>query len=160
MISRRLVLLGLVSALPACGFRLRGRSKPVAGFSELRLDDASLSAAQSLGLRRRLQSAGVRLSTEAGGLSLLRVRLESAPERRILGSVGSSRSILRLTGILVFTLIGADGAVIIDDRQLRQSLDLELDEANLLEFADEKQRGLRNLEESLFNSLMIQLSRL
>lgn len=153
--------IGLVMSLQACGFQLRGFSALPDQLTNLRLVADKLSTAQQRDLKSQLERSGVTLRYDDELRPVvLNIALETLPERKLADSAGSNRTILRLSRQLSYSLTDAEGNRLVDNRRLVQRQDLELDDNNLLSSEGEKQHALDNLDDALFNSLMIQLRRL
>lgn len=161
MKRRRLICLGMLMALQACGFQLRGLGSLPDNLSNLRLLADNFSTSQQRTLSQQLQKAGatLRYDDEANPVTL-RVAFKSLPERKVADSAGSGQSIVRLSRQLSFSVTDASGNRLADNKVIEQKIDLELDDSNLLGTEGEKQQALDNLDAALFNSLMIQLRRL
>ncbi len=151
----------LVMSLQACGFQLRGFSALPDQLTNLRLVADDLSTAQQRDLKSQLERAGatLRYGDELRPV-VLNIALETLPERKLADSAGSNKTIFRLSRQLSYSLTDAGGNRLVDNQRLVQRQDLELDDNNLLSSEGEKQHVLDNLDDALFNSLMIQLRRL
>lgn len=151
----------LLLSLQACGFQLRGYSALPDHLTNLRLVADKLSTTQQRDLKSRLERAGASLRyDDEQRPAVLSIGLETLPERKLADSAGSNQTILRLSRQLSYSLTDAEGERLVDNQRLLQRQDLELDDNNLLSSEGEKQRALDNLDDALFNSLMIQLRRL
>ncbi len=158
---RWLILFGLLSGLQACGFQLRGFSTLPDQFSNLRVITDDLTRTQQHDLNQQLQRAGATLNFDIEHQSaVLKISVNSLPERNIVDSAGSDRTIVRLSRQLRYSLTDTVGNRIVDNKILLQTQDLELDDNNLLGIESEKQLTMENLDKALFNSLLIQLRRL
>ena len=158
---RWLLLLGLLGSLQACGFQLRGFADLPDHLSQLRLITNNLTPTQQRELSRQLERAGASLHhDDESEAVILSLSLKSLGERKVVDSVGSDQTIVRLSRQLQFSLTEASGNRLVDNKTLVQSRNLELDDNNLLGTEGERQLTRENLDKALFNSLMIQLRRL
>ncbi|MCP3688046.1 MAG: hypothetical protein GY784_06495 [Gammaproteobacteria bacterium] len=158
MKPRWLILLGLLCALQACGFQLRGFSSIPEQFSNLHLIVNGLTTAQQRELKSQLQRAGATLNYDAELQSaILTVSVKPIAEQKIIDSAGSTQTTVRLTRQLSYSLRDTAGKQLVTNKALRQTNDLKLDNDNLLGIESEKQQAIENLDKALFNSLLIQL---
>ena len=151
------LLLGAL-LLSACGFRLAGSGQLAPELSPIYLQTRGFAADQLADLERRLRQAGARLSDQPDDAgSLLALRLESPPDARLIGSVGS-RSVRRVERRLVFSLRRA-GAEPGEEKVLVQRRELSFDEDNLLAADEQRAAAAAELEQALYNLLINQLLR-
>ncbi len=156
----RLILLGLVAIIQACGFQLRGFASLPDHISHLYLEVDDLTTSQKQHLIQQLKHSGATLYFNAdSNVARLRVSLKSLPEHNLVDSAGSGHTIVRLSRQLNYSLTDSSGDRLADNEALVSKLDLELNDNNLLGTEGEKQASLENIDSALFNSLMIQLRR-
>lgn len=157
----RLILIGLLTGLSACGFQLRGLADLPPHLSSIELLGDRLDSDDQSRLVQLLQRAGAAISSASDdSTARLRVSVNDVPERLLVDSAGSGRRIVRLGRELSYSVIGADGNPLVDNKTLIATEDIELDENNLLANAAEKQSALETITENLFNHLLVQLQRL
>ncbi len=157
----RLIFIGLIIGLQACGFHLRGFATLPEHVSRLQLVTDSLTTDQQQYLTQQLKRAGATMHySDGANIVQLRISIKSLPERSLVDSAGSGQAIVRLSRQLNYSLIDSSGERLVDDKTLVWTLDLELDENNLLGAEGEKQSALQDIDDVLFNNLMIQLRRL
>ena len=148
------MIIGLLIYLPACGFHLRGQSSLPPEFQSIQLLGENLSAKQRSLLEQKLRQAGA--SLQAGDRPeqvRLKVSFSSLNSRLLANSVGSGKSIVRLSRQLIYSLIKSSSEQAAEKGVLEQRLDIELGENNLL---DSDQR-IRRAEESIDRALVDQL---
>ena len=159
-VTCRLALLALCVALAACGFRLAGTVELADSLELIRLETDNFSDRQRNILRTRLARAGTLLAGDADeGAVVLRVVLLEVPARDIVAGGSSGKTIERITRSLRFSLTGADGEPLIAAKTLTRQRDFTRDEDNLLASNEERANLAVELEKSLFEQLIFQLSR-
>ncbi|MDH3389441.1 MAG: hypothetical protein OEN02_16240 [Gammaproteobacteria bacterium] len=160
-VSRRLLPLILVLALSGCGFRLAGTSSLPQQLSSIYLITSEFSERQRDALRERLGRAGARVTAQpAEGAVQLSVTLKVVPDRRLVSSASTGKSVDRLVRALSFVLKDADGNLLAPAKTLTQQRDFAIDDDNLL--ASTQQRGdvIEDLEKALYEQLIRQLERI
>lgn len=161
MMLRLASILVIACLITACGFHLRGFGSLPEGLQRLYVDDSGLSENQRRLLYTGLQRAGAQILSQGGDqLASLRVKFDTADERKLVDSAGSGQHIVRLSRRLRFSVLSVQGEKLIDNKVLIQSIDLELDENNLLGTEGEREQALADLDSSLINRMMLQLQRL
>ncbi len=158
MKTRWLILLGLLCALQACGFQLRGFSSIPEQFSNLQVITDGLTKAQQRELNSQLQRAGAKLNYAAEQQpAVLSVSVEPVTEREIVNSAGATQTTVRLARRLRYSLSDTAGKQLVTNKSLQQTYELKLDKDNLLGIESEKQQAIKSMDQALFNSLLIQL---
>ena len=159
--SRRLFLSILGLALSSCGFRLAGTASLPHGLSNIYLVTSGFSERQRDALRERLSRAGAQVTMQpAAGAAQLSVAMTVIPDRRLVSSARTGKTVDRLTRSLSFSLKDADGNPLAPGKILTQQKDIALDDDNLLASTQEKNAVIRELENTLFNQLIRQLERI
>jgi outer membrane lipopolysaccharide assembly protein LptE/RlpB len=82
------------------------------------------------------------------------------PDRRLVSTASSGRTVERLSRSLDFILKSTTGEVIAPAKTLLQQKDAELDDNNLLSSNREKANVIKDLEQALFKQLINQLRRI
>ena len=158
---RFLVVLVVTIGLTACGFRLAGTSKLPQNLSTMVLVAGNLDQQQQDSLRRQLTRAGAELKNQDDPEAVrLKISLKALPDRRVVSSARSGKSVERLTRGLDFSLSSAAGEVLVPTRTLTQQNDIVLDDNNLLASDRERASVLEDLEQALFEQLIRQLNRI
>ena len=158
---RFLVVFAVTIGLAACGFRLAGTLNLPQNLSSIVLVDSNLDQRQQDALRRRLARAGAELKNLDDPAAVrLKISLKAAPDRRLVSSARSGKSVQRLTRSLDFSLSSAAGEVLVPTRTLTQQNDIVLDDDNLLASGRERASVLEDLEQALFGQLIRQLNRI
>ena len=159
--SKTTTLVALLTALllSGCGYRLAGTADLPPELSTLHLVTRDFSDAQARALERKLTNAGAQLVEQAGADAVtLSVSLGVEPDRQLISSASSGTTVNRLSRSLDFSLSGADGAALTPPQTLRQQVDIELDDDNLLASNREKETAIQQLEQRLYQQLIRQLS--
>ena len=160
-VSRCLTVLLLGMAISACGFKLAGTAALPQSLSRIYLVTSNFDDRQIDALRGRLVRAGASISeqpeTDAVRLS---VSLTALPDRRLVTSASTGKTVERLTRKLAFGVYGSDGTELAPTKTLSQQRDIQLDDDNLLSSSQEKISVVRDLEQALFNQLILQLKRI
>ena len=155
------VVLLLSLFLSACGFRLAGTTELPPQLASIHLVTDNFSAIQARELRRSLTTAGATLVDATNPEALrLRVSLRAEPDRQLVSSASSGAIVERISRSLTFDVKTADGELVSAGQTLRQQKDVNLDDDNLLSSNREKQAAILELEKSLYQQLVRQLTRI
>lgn len=160
---RQFVVLFLALALApgGCGFRLAGTEQLPQEVAAIHLEAPDLTPQQIKTLQQFLKRAGATIRAAAGGDAVvLTVSLAAPPDRRILSSASSGKTVELVTRELTFSLKDAAGTTLIAPRTLSQQSDLIVDDDNLLAAGEEKTNLIRDMQRALFNQLIRQLIRI
>lgn len=151
----------LCLCLSACGFRLAGTADLPPRLASMHLETVDFTEAQARSLRRSLTAAGANL-VEAGDTDAVRLKvtLLSLPERQLVSSASSGAIVQRIGRGLSFVVKAADGTALAPAQTLRQQKDINLDDDNLLASNREKEAAILELEQSLYQQLVRQLTRI
>ena len=162
MFERRLSLaLLLIIGLAGCGFKLAGTVSLPPQLSRIYLDADSLNRQQRERLATSLERAGAEISQRAeAGLPRLSVALRVIPDRKLVASASTGKTVERISRRLDFNLRSADGALLLGAKSLVQQRDMVRDDDNLLSSGEERSSVIRDLEQALFNQLIHQLRRI
>ncbi len=164
--SGRIILLALVVALSACGFKLAGRASLPESMRSIILVESEMTSAQRTMLSERLQQVGGRIvsttdvSTTNASAARLHVSFRELPDLRLFSSAESGRTVERITRLLDFNLKAVGGNQLIAPKTLTQQRDITLDDDNLHASSRERQSAIEDLEVALVNQLIQQLRRL
>jgi LPS-assembly lipoprotein len=154
-----LVLLGL--CMSACGYRLAGTAELPPQMQSIYLLTSNFSAAQERELRRSLTAAGATLVEQADAGSVrLAVSMNALPDRQLVSSASSGATVNRISRSLDFNVKSAAGELLAAAQTLRQQKDIALDDDNLLASNRERENIVLELEQSLFQQLVRQLTRI
>ncbi len=164
--SARIILLALVVALSACGFKLAGRASLPESMRSIVLVSSEMTSTQRTMLSERLQQVGGRIVSAANAgttnasVTRLQVSFRQLPDLRLFSSAESGRNVERITRLLDFNLKAAGGNQLIAPTTLTQQRDITLDDDNLHASNQERQAAIEDLEVALVNQLIQQLRRL
>ena len=151
----------MVILLCGCGYRLAGTAELPSQLASIQLVTTNFSEAQKRMLARELTSAGANLVEQAGGdVVTLTATLGLEPDRQLVSSASSGTTVNRLSRTLDYTLRTASGKAVGEAQTLRQQVDLELDDDNLLASNREKESAILQLERALYQQLIRQLTRI
>ena len=156
------VVLLVSFSLSACGFRLAGTAADLPPeLSSIYLVVSGISEPQSRVLRRSLKNAGATMVSELDPQSVqLNVSLKVAPDRQLATSARDGAIVRRISRGLTFSVKAADGEIIAKTQTLRQQKDVSLNDDSLLASNREQQTVTRELEQSLFDQMVRQLTRI
>ena len=155
---RGLLLVLLCVNLAACGFRLAQTAAVSKSISSIHLVTQNFTDSQRARLVDRLQNAGAILAN--GASNRLTVSLQKIPDRTLVNSAESGKSVERLTRQLRYSIRTADGEVLVEPTTLVQRRDITLDDDNLHSSNRERREIIEDLEVALFNQLVHSLQRL
>lgn len=154
-----LVLIGVV--LSACGYRLAGTADLPEQLQSIYLVTRDFSQAQEQALRRSLENAGAELVEQSGpGAVTLAVSLAALSDRQLVSSASSGTTVNRLSRSLDFSVSDASGEKLAGPQTLSQQQDIELNDDSLLSSNREKETAIRQMEQSLYQQLVQQLTRI
>jgi len=162
VIHRQLAIMLLSLSLFGCGFKLAGDTAILAeSLGSIYLVTNNLSDRQAAGLRNTLEGAGAEIADQPGdGRVSLSVSIITVPDRILVVSANSGRTVVRIVRQLGFNLKSASGQVLVEPRTLIQQRDIELNSDTLLSSKAEKTRVAEDLEKALFNLMIHQLKRI
>ena len=158
--GRGLTALILWLGLAGCGFKLAGSADLPESLNSIYLASQDLSDTQRAALIERLERAGTRLSPSPEGAAELSVRLRVIPDRTLVKSASTGKTVERLARRLDYSIKSAGGSLLTEPRSLIQQRDITLDDDNLHSSGRERSDVIRDLEQALFNQLVHQLTRL
>jgi LPS-assembly lipoprotein len=158
---RQLIVIVACIGLAACGFRLAGTADLPPELSTIQLVTKNFSKQQQDELRGRLTRAGANVVNQStADAVLLAVTFNVLPDRRLVSTASSGRTVERLSRSLDFNLKSPTGEVIASAKTLLRQKDAELDDNNLLSSNREKANVIKDLEQALFKQLLNQLRRI
>ena len=157
-----LVLLLISFSLSSCGYRLAGTAAELPPeFSSIYLVASGISSSQSRVLQRSLENAGATVVAEPDQQSVqLNVNLQVAPDRQLATSARDGAIVRRIARGLTFSVKDADGEIIAAAQTLRQQKDITLNDDNLAASNREQETVTRELEQSLFDQMIRQLTQI
>ena len=147
--------------LTACGFRLAGTAAVPKSISSIYLVTHNFSDSQRAILLKQLELAGARIIDSAGdGSNRLTVRLRTIPDRTLVESASSGKTVERIARRIDYSLSDAHGETLIESTSLSQQRDITLDDDNLHSSNRERREVIDDLELALFGQLIRRLQRL
>ena len=147
-----------VSNLTACGFHLAGNSSISSRLNSIQLITDDLDVHQISDLSRQLTQAGASLvDNPVGDTVRLAVTIKNLPERNLVDSAGSGKTIIRLFRQLSYNLESAAGEIMVEQSTILRQKDIELDSDDLARLDNEKQIAEALLDEELLGQLIFQL---
>ncbi len=150
----------LAVGVSACGFRLAGTAALPEQLSSIQLLTRDFSAPQRESLQQRLRRAGATLVDDnESGVPRLTVTLVVVPDRDLVTSASTGKTIRRISRGLDFSLASPEGDILVR-KSLRQQRDFTRGEDNLLASDRELAEVVDDLEQALFNLLIQQLKRI
>ena len=157
--TRYLPGLLIVVGLFGCGFKLAGTSQLPESLDSLHLITQDFSDQQRDDLSSALKNAGVTLTSIDEGKATLSVTLKKLPQKTVVSSASTGKTIVRLARQLNFSLKPSDETQEVHSKSLVQQQNFELDEDNLLSSSKQKKDVIKDLESSLYNQLIFQMQR-
>jgi LPS-assembly lipoprotein len=161
--SFRIALVVLLASfsLSSCGFRLAGTNDLPLELSSIYLVTSDISQPQSRALQRSLKNAGATVVSQLDQQSVqLNVSLKVEPARQLATSARDGAIVRRISRGLTFSVKAADGQIIAETQTLRQHKDVSLNDDSLLASNREQETVTQELEQSLFDQLVRQLTRI
>lgn len=160
-LSRPLTGLLLLVCLSACGYRLAGTVELPPQLANIELQTNDFKETQRKELSRSLEAAGANLVENADADAMrLTVTLISPSDQQLATSASSGSVVRRVTRRLTYTLHTPDGEVVSPAQTLSQQVDLNLSNDSLLASSQERDDAIRELERALYQSLVLQLTRI
>ena len=154
-----LVVLLVSLSLSACGYRLAGTADLPPELSSIYLVTNNISESQSRALQRSLENGGATVVSQLDQQSVqLNVSLKVEPTRQLATSARDGAIVRRVTRGLTFTVKAADGQTIAATQTLSQQKDVSLNDDNLAASNREQETVTLELEQSLFDQLIRQLT--
>ena len=157
-LPRSILVVLLLTNLGACGFYLAGGSNLPAQLVSIQLLSDNLDSSQRALLGRQLIQAGADLKDDqTEGTVRLSVSIENLPERNLVDSAGSGKTIIRLFRQLSYSMTTATGEQLERQKTILRQLDIELDSNDLAGLEYEKQSARVLLDQALIAQLIFQL---
>ncbi len=157
-VHRLIVLFLCAGLLSACGYHLRGSSQIAARYNPLNVQQERLSDQQWRQLRSALTNASATL-TEAQDAPRLRVSFTRLKDSKLTASSSANVELVQLTMQLKFSMLDAQGNLLIESQELTQNRTLELDSDNVLSQQDSINAVLTELERGLIRSMIYRLQK-
>jgi outer membrane lipopolysaccharide assembly protein LptE/RlpB len=156
--SRSIIVVLLVTNLAACGFYLRGSSGLPPQLLSMQVLAEDLDSSQKRALDQQLIQAGASLkNNQSGDAVRLTVAIKALPERRLVDTAGSGKTIIRVFRQLSYSLTTGTGEILLEHKTIQRQLDIELDSNNLAGLEYEKESAGVLLDEALIGQLIFQL---
>ena len=150
----QLLILGLMlTALSACGFHLRGSTQVAERYSQLSIQQDQLSDQQWRQLKSALNNASVQL-TDSTAVPRLHVGFTRLRDRKLTSSSSATVSLIQLGMQIKFSVMDAQGNVLLEAQELTQNRTLELDAENVLSQQDSIRAQLVELEKDLIRAML------
>ena len=151
----RIVVLGLILSLSACGFRLREQAALPAALQELRIEVADPFSPIGQELGRALQRAGAALHEDATDkVAVLRV-LSDALNTLPLSVSGTARvQESQVVHRVEFEVVDADGKVLLPREAIERRRDYRFDETQALGAAAEDELARKELRRDTLAALL------
>jgi outer membrane lipopolysaccharide assembly protein LptE/RlpB len=112
-------------------------------------------------LQRSLKNAGATVVSELDQQSVqLNVSLKVEPTRQLATSARDGAIVRRISRGLTFSVKAADGQIIAETQTLRQKKDISLNDDSLTASNREQETVTRELEQSLFDQMVRQLTQI
>ena len=161
-INQRLAIMLLSLSLFGCGFKLAGDTTSLPeSLGSIYLVTNNFSDRQRVNLLNTFDHAGAEIVSQPGdGSVTLSVSINTVPDRILVVSANSGRTVVRIARQLGFNLKSASGEVLVEQKTLVQQRDIELNSDTLLSSKSEKASVAEDLEKALFNLMIHQLNRI
>jgi outer membrane lipopolysaccharide assembly protein LptE/RlpB len=159
LLSRSITFCLLIANLSACGFHLAGSSSLPPQLASIHLIADSLDNRQKATLDQQLKRAGASIKNDqSGGAVGLKVDIKVLPDRNLVNTAGSGKTIIRLFHQLSYSLVAANGDLLVEQKTILRQMDIELDSNNLAGLEYEKQSAAILLDQELIAQLIFQLN--
>ncbi len=156
----QLVLALLITLfVSGCGFHLRGDSQIAARLNPLYVVEDQLDSTQLTLIRKQLIRSGAELAQTEIRSNRLLIKLTSLKDSQITRSSLTDVEIVRLSMSLMYSVMSDSGELLIDQQELVDSVEVELDTANVLSHEQVKNRARKGLQSRLIQSMISQLGR-
>ncbi|MCP4075181.1 MAG: hypothetical protein GY744_03225 [Gammaproteobacteria bacterium] len=158
---RNQLILALLITLfvSGCGFHLRGDSQIAARLNPLYVVEDQLDSTQLTLIRKQLIRSGAELAQTEIRSNRLLIKLTSLKDSQITRSSLTDVEIVRLSMSLMYSVMSDSGELLIDQQELVDSVEVELDTANVLSHEQVKNRARKGLQSRLIQSMISQLGR-
>lgn len=155
---RLIVLLLCIGLLSACGFHLRGSSQIAERYNPINVQRDLLSDQQWRQLKSALVNASATV-TEAQDAQRLRVSFTRLKDSKLTASSSADVELVQLAMQLKFSVLDAQGDVLMQPQELIQNRTVELDSDNVLSQQDSVNAALIELEKDLIRSMLYRLQK-
>jgi outer membrane lipopolysaccharide assembly protein LptE/RlpB len=152
-----IIIILLVVNLSGCGFYLAGSSNLPPQLVSLQLLTDDLTNSQISLLGRQLKQAGANLEKNQNDAVRLKVVIEALPERKLVDTAGSGKTIVRLFRQLNYNLTAANGDYLAEQKTILRQIDVERDSDDIAGLEYEKQSAAKSLDRELVEQLIFQL---
>ena len=155
--TRLIFLAGVVLAISACGFHLRGPVNISDDLNPLYVDAEQLKTGEKEMILNALRRAGARLVDTRDGANQLTVSFSEFSWRNLAQSSPTGVQLVQLSLQLTYRVQAGNGDMLVKSRQIAHTSELELDNANVLSHDKLLQSGMRSLQQKLIRSMIYQL---
>lgn len=155
----RILLVLMLWQLSACGFHLRSDVQIDAAYSPLLVDAETLSTEQQQQLRRALtRASAIVLDQPDAAAHRLQLSVSPLRSRKVARSNVTAVTLLQADMALQFQLFDGNGKALFATQEIRQSMEIERDDNNLLAQQDQLQNARRILFGRLLERMISRLS--
>jgi len=145
--------------MSACGFYLRGSSQIADRFNPLFVISDNLNQAQISLIRKELIRSSAIISDVSSGSNRLEITIESLKSRKVASSNLTNVELIQLSMRLQFSVRAVSGEALLSQIELVQSVDVELDNTNVLANEQTIRTAQTGLQRKLIQSMVSRLSR-
>ncbi len=153
----RLLVIGFIGLISACGFRLRGDEQISSRLNPIYLESGQLDSQQLVQIRRALKQAKADLTSDPESGNRLWLKVSDLKTQKIASSGLSEVELYRVTMQLNFTIKNTDNDILLEDR-ITQSRELQLDTDNVLSHQQLIDKAGDQLLMNLIRSMIFQLN--
>ena len=145
--------------ISACGFHLRGNSQIADRFNPLYVVNENLDPALLKLIRAELIRSSAIITEVAESSNRLQVAIKPLKNRKIASSNLTNVELVQLTMYLQFSVQSGSGEYLLSQLELVQSVEVQLDNANVLANEQTILTAQKGLQRKLIQSMISRLSR-
>ena len=145
--------------ISACGFHLRGNSQIADRFNPLYVVNENLDPALFKLIRAELIRSSAIITEVAESSNRLQVAIKPLKNRKIASSNLTNVELVQLTMYLQFSVQSGSGEYLLSQLELVQSVEVQLDNANVLANEQTILTAQKGLQRKLIQSMISRLSR-
>lgn len=145
--------------ISACGFHLRGNSQIADRFNPLYVVNENLDPALFKLIRAELIRSSAIITEVAESSNRLQVAIKPLKNRKIASSNLTNVELVQLTMNLQFSVQSGSGEYLLSQIELVQSVEVQLDNANVLANEQTILTAQKGLQRKLIQSMISRLSR-
>ena len=157
--NRLILCLLLMLQISACGFHLRGNSQIADRFNPLYVVNENLDPALLKLIRAELIRSSAIITEVAESSNRLQVAIKPLKNRKIASSNLTNVELVQLTMNLQFSVQSGSGEYLLSQLELVQSVEVQLDNANVLANEQTILTAQKGLQRKLIQSMISRLSR-